>query len=415
MITTFINRCSFTCIALILAGGLFGADAIGKDEQAFILKNLTQQERDTFQSTMSNYQHIDQRMSFAEGRIQAGLQAAKALQVARGVAMPTAAKPPANAEGAPAALSDEEIKFVTENMNDREQEAANNAMIAYVRDHGRDDRAAMQQAMAHAARKLQIARGVDIKGSELTADPNTLPNLNLSADEIDFISKNTSKEEGELYKAIMVKQVAAAGNKDPNPDAMQRAFAAVKKRQVARGVVMPGASKTVEPAAVQAAAPLANPDAAAQVEAFKAEVVKLDAVNVAYKKTLIDAAITANDQHIAFLATLDLRDLSDAIPADPKRSDLQRRDKVQTFNQILAMAREKVADWKAEQESPQRKEMKRKTLMTLTELPTDARRAVFTQDLLDLYISLKLEAQVPVAKPVDEPGASDNAPWRKKK
>jgi hypothetical protein len=398
--STTLRRLAGIIVACVLSIGLHSAETLSMEEIAFIAKNMNQEDKAAAQLAADAYK--DNGMTpYNEGRMQAGMQAAKKTQVARGVVWAKPAKPNLPPAAASTPIDEAEAAFIEKNMSEREQEAANKAMIAYVNAHGRDDRAAMQQAMLQAAKQLQVARGVDIKGSELTADPNSLPSIALSLDELEFMAKNATPEEKELRRNLTNLQLKAAQDAGKQPDVdliRQRADLAVKKRQVARGVVMPGASTSCEPAAAAApATPAPAGDTAARVEAFKAEVVKLDAIGVTYKKALIDAYIAADDQYMTFLSTLDLAPLSDAVPADPKRSDLKRRDQVQTYNQMLVMVQQNLDEWKRRKSNPAQAAEWRKTLETLGDLPTNIRRGSLPPDFLELYAELKVSGQVPAA------------------
>ncbi len=395
--STTLRRLAGIIVACVLSIGLHSAETISPAERAFIEKNLNQDDIKALQQAVADYKD-NPMIPYNEGRTQAGMQAAKKSQVARGVVY---AKPNLPHAAAPTPIDEAEAAFIEKNMSEREQEAANKAMIAYVNAHGRDDRAAMQQAMLQAAKQLQVARGIDIKGSELTADPNSLPGTALSLDELEFMAKNATPEEKELRQKLNNLQLKAAQDAGKQPDVdliRQRADLAVKKRQVARGVVMPGASTSFEPAAAATpATPAPAGDTAARVEAFKAEVAKIDVIGVTYKKALIDAYLVAEDQYLTFLSTLDLAPLSNAVPADPKRSDLKRREQVETYNEMLVLAQQRLDEWKRRKSNPAQAAEWRRTLETMGDMPTNIRRGVLPPDFIDLYAELKISGQVPAA------------------
>ena len=227
-----------------------------------------------------------------------------------------------------------------------------------------------------------------------------------------------------LYKNMNAEEKAAAGEaikayiKDhgrDNMDAAQQAgFEAIKKRQVARGVSMPGTEPVKPPAVAAPAAPAG--ENAAKVQAFTDQKAQLDAAGVAYKTALVDAWLVAYGKQMDFLASLNLNDLDVKLPADPRASDVQRRDQARNLNQYFATQRLKLNDWKQQKENPKLMEMYRKSLMGVTEMPLDVTRAAYMlPEFFDLYRDLKIENPMPEAKPVEEPGVIDNAPWRQKK
>lgn len=227
-----------------------------------------------------------------------------------------------------------------------------------------------------------------------------------------FLYENMNAEEKAAAGAAIQAYIKEHGRDDMNA-AQQAGFEAIKKRQVARGVTMPGTEPAKVPAAAAPAPTGAN---AAKVQAFTEQKAQLDAAGLAYKTALVDAWLVAYGKHMDYLASLNLNDLDVKLPADPKASDVQRRDKARNLNQYFATQRTKLNDWKQQQGNPQLMEMYRKNLIGMTEMPLDVARAAYMlPEFFELYRDLKVENPVPEAKPVEETGVIDTAPWRQKK
>lgn len=230
--------------------------------------------------------------------------------------------------------------------------------------------------------------------------------------EQEFLYKNMNAEEKAAASAAIQAFIKEHGRDDMNA-AQQAGFEAIKKLQVARGVTMPGTEPAKAPAAV---APAPAGENAAKVQAFNDQKAQLDTVSTAYKTALVDAWLVAYGKHMDYLASLNLNDLDVRLPADPKASDVQRRDKARNLNQYFATQRTKLSDWKQQQGNPQLMEMYRKNLMGMTEMPLDVARAAYMlPEFFELYCELKVSNPMPEAKPVEETGVIDTAPWRQKK
>jgi hypothetical protein len=154
-------------------------------------------------------------------------------------------------------------------------------------------------------------------------------------------------------------------------------------------------------------------DAAADFDAKKTA---LDAATVAYKDSMIDAYVVGYGKYMEFLAGLDMNDVSTQVPADPRASDLQRRDKARVLNTYFATLRLKVEEWQQANADPRALVMFKKSLGSVDSLPLDITRSLrLLPDFFTLYKELKVTDPAPAAAPPAEPGVIDDAPWRQKK
>jgi hypothetical protein len=157
-------------------------------------------------------------------------------------------------------------------------------------------------------------------------------------------------------------------------------------------------------------------DTAAKTAVFTEQKAKLDAAGTAYQRAAVEAYLAAYAQHMAFLESLNLADVSTQLPADPRASDTRRVESARALNNYFATLRSKLADWKERAAEPKLMEMYKKGLMGTDALPLDMQRSLqILPEFFTLYSELRIANPVAEAKPVDEPGVIDDSNRPKKR